>query len=68
MTVLQDGIPIRSRCSSHSAGGSTARSNRVMWFGGASSRMGVSPPTSFRQRARISAIGSFGQPGDLGRY
>ena len=30
---------IRARCSSHSAGGSTARSNSVTWFGNASSRM-----------------------------
>ena len=28
-----------ARCSSHSAGGSTARSNSVTWFGNASSRM-----------------------------
>lgn len=30
--------PTRARCSSHRAGGSTARSNSVIWFGNASSK------------------------------
>ena len=34
-----DQSPSLARCSSHSAGGSTARSNSVTWFGNASSRM-----------------------------